>query len=313
MINEIVMNREDPAWLSRNQKNLRYISEAYALGRLSHAYIVEGMEESGKEDFADYIAAALLCDNSRQRLSGNRELIRPCGTCPSCVKAATGNHPDIIHVRHDKDTVLSVGEIREQLVGDIDIKPYYGPYKIYVVPQAQLMNENAQNAMLKTIEEPQPYGLILLLTDNADGFLPTIRSRCIRLHMADLPRQVQVQRLMDEDGQKVLQTISRAPFMNASDIYKASRELDPVDPGKVLTIFQMWCRDLLVFKSTSDVKRLYFENRREDLSQVTERTGYEQLKELLDDLQELTSRIHVNVKAEAAYEAFLIKMRQITS
>ena len=295
--------------MNSNQKNLRYVSEAYALGRLSHAYIIEGMEGSGKEAFADYIAAALLCDHNRPGRRDGAEMISPCGRCPSCIKAATGNHPDIIHVQHTKDTVLSVGEIREQVVGDIDIKPYYGPFKIYVILQAQLMNENAQNALLKTIEEPQPYGLILLLTDNADGFLPTIRSRCIRLHMADLPRHVQVQRLMDEDGQKALQTICQAPFMTASDIYKASRELDPMDAAKVLAIFRMWCRDLLVYKSTSDADRLYFSDCREDFRKYTERTSYEQLQEMMNAFQELSTRIHVNVKAEAAYEAFLIKMR----
>lgn len=297
--------------MNRNLKNLRYISEAYILSRLSHAYIIEGMEGSGKEAFADYIAAALLCDTNGQKQYGREEVIRPCGQCPSCIKAATGNHPDIIHVQHEKDTVLSVGEIREQIVGDMVIKPYYGPYKIYVVPQAQLMNENAQNALLKTIEEPQPYGLILLLTDNADGFLPTIRSRCVRLHMADLPRQEQVRQLMDEDGQKVLQAVSQAPFMTASDIYQAAKELDPIDSAKVLAIFQMWCRDLLVYKTTSDVQRLYFEDSGDDLQRAVGQAGLEQLQEILEALRELTSRIHVNVKAEAAYEAFLIKVRQM--
>ena len=323
------MNQTDTSWMSSNQKNIRYISEAYALGRLSHAYIIEGMEGSGKESFADYIAAALLCDRSRQgggtgltgsgwqAQPGGTGLIRPCGQCPSCIKAMTGNHPDIIHVQHEKDTVLSVGEIREQVVGDIDIKPYYGPYKIYVIPQAQLMNENAQNALLKTIEEPQPYGVILLLTDNADGFLQTIRSRCIRLHVADLPRHVQVQRLMDEDGQKVLETLRQTPFMTASDIYKAAKLLDPMDSEKVLAIFQMWCRDLLVYKSTGDAQRLYFgadpmsSMYMEDIRRLTDRAGYEQLQEIRLALQELNTRIHVNVKAEAAYETFLIKARQM--
>ena len=307
----VVMNRKDTAWINSNQKNLRYISEAYALGRLSHAYIIEGMEGSGTEAFADYIAAALLCDRSRQMTSDTAGMISPCGQCPSCIKAATGNHPDIIHVQHAKDTVLSVGEIREQVVGDIDIKPYYGPYKIYVIPQAQLMNENAQNALLKTIEEPQPYGLILLLTDNADGFLPTIRSRCIRLHMADLPRNLQVQRLMDEDGQKILQTICQAPFMTVSDIYKASRELDPMDAEKVLAIFRMWCRDLLVFKGSGDIQRMFFCDRREDICRFAERASYEQLQQILLALQDLTDRIHVNVKAEAAYETFLIRTKRL--
>ena len=294
----------------QNQKNLRYLSEARALGRLSHAYIIEGLEGSGTEAFADYLAAALLCDRNQQEQSRETDLIKPCGQCPSCIKAASKNHPDIIHVQHEKDTVLSVGEIREQVVGDMDIKPYYGPYKIYVIPKAQLMNENAQNALLKTIEEPQPYGMILLLTDNADGFLQTIRSRCIRLRMADPSRKMQVERLMDEEGQKVLEVIRQVPAMSALEISKASRELDPMDAEKVFAIFQMWFRDLLVYKSTSDRNRMYFSQYAEDIRNGSERAGYEQLQQIRHALEELQNELRVNVKAEAAYESFLLKTRQ---
>ena len=165
--------------VSGNQKNIRFFSEAYARGKVSHAYIIEGPEDSDKEGFADSIAAALLCQNTKpgDLLISDSS---PCGRCPSCIKAASGNHPDLIHVWHEKPTVLSVGEIREQVVADISIKPYYGPYKIYIIRDAQLMNEQGQNALLKSIEEPAEYGIIFLLTDNADGLLPTIRSRCIR-------------------------------------------------------------------------------------------------------------------------------------
>ena len=88
----------------------------------------------------------------------------PCGICPSCIKAQTHNHPDIIRTAHEKKTVLSVQEIREQLVDTVSVAPYYGPYKIYIVEDAQLLNEHGQNALLKTIEEPPDYVLIFILT-----------------------------------------------------------------------------------------------------------------------------------------------------
>ena len=170
-----------------NKKNIDHLMAAAKEGKLSHAYIINGAKGSGKKTLAAYIAAALLCDNSNAA---------PCGTCPACIKAATHNHPDIIWSTHEKEKLLSVNEVRDQIIYDIDIAPYYGPYKIYIIQDAQLLNENGQNALLKTIEEPPEYALIFLLTDNADGLLETIRSRCVRLDMEKLPKDVLIKELI---------------------------------------------------------------------------------------------------------------------
>lgn len=300
-------------WRSRNQKNLRYISEAYHRGKLSHAYMIEGRKGAGAEEFADHIAAALLCEQNAQPGRYGQELLEPCGVCPSCVKAMSGNHPDIIHVTHEKETVLSVAEIREQVVGDVAIKPYYGPYKIYIIPQSELMNENAQNAILKTMEEPQEYALILLLTDNADGFLPTIKSRCIRIRLADLSREEMIRELLDDDGQRVMQILRETGSMTAVDITKAAKELEGMDRTAVLQLMQCWLRDLLVFKSTKDAGRLYFQDRKEDVRRISGNIGYEALNRMLISWEELGGRLKANVKADAAYETFLLQVRRNSS
>ena len=90
----------------------------------------------------------------------------PCGTCRSCIQCDSGNQPDIIWVTHEKPTVISVDDIREQVNNDIIIKPYSSRYKIYIIPEAELMNPQAQNALLKTIEEPPEYAITMLLTNN---------------------------------------------------------------------------------------------------------------------------------------------------
>ncbi|MCF0143171.1 MAG: DNA polymerase III subunit delta, partial [Parasporobacterium sp.] len=161
-----------------NQNNLKHLTEAACRGKLSHAYIIAGADGSGKKTFADLIARTLLCNE-------NTDFSRsePCGHCSACTKTSSGNHPDLIWVTHEKPRLISVGEVREQIVGPMKIIPYYGPKKIFIVPDAHLMNENAQNALLKTIEEPPEYGLIFLLVNNADYLLDTIRSRCLRLDM----------------------------------------------------------------------------------------------------------------------------------
>ena len=319
-------------------RNLRLLSESYMRGKLSHAYIIEGPGDSGKEEFADMVARAFMCEEMNRRRAGQRPVgvsqmadsvgqdpalflgdtgsiyragaVRPCGQCPSCKKAASGNHPDIIHVRHEKDTVLSVGEIRDQVANDIYIKPYYGPYKIYIVADAQLMNESAQNALLKTIEEPASYGIIFLLADNADCFLQTIRSRCLKLSIAPPPRNDTARKLSDENGTRVLDILAGLREMSAPDISKAGKELGDMDRQKTQDIFLLWFRDLLVYKCTQDEGRLYFRDRVSQIREISHLTRYESLGIVLSKLEEMKGRLDASVKAEAAFEAFLLTARR---
>lgn len=288
-----------------NERNLRLLSESYNKGKLSHAYIIEGSKLSGRDEFVQNIAAALLCEKAVEM----RELV-PCGKCPSCIKAATKNHPDIIHVMHAKPTVLSVNEIREQVVSDISIKPYYGPYKIYIIYDAQLMNENAQNALLKTIEEPEPYGIIFLLTDNEDSFLQTIRSRCIRLSMDAVPRNDVAEALLDEDGQQVIKALEGVVRSDALQINKTAKEMEDMDRQQVVRIAGLWVRDMLVYKSTGDRSRLYFAAYEQSIRSMSESMTYEDLNECLEVVDKVKARLSANVKAEAAFENMLLQIRR---
>lgn len=101
-----------------------------------------------------------------------------------------GNHPDIIYVTHEKPNVISVDNIRQQVNGDIDIKPYSGEYKIYIIDEAEKMNVQAQNALLKTLEEPPAYAVILLLATRAEAMLQTILSRCVVLNIKPVPEDL---------------------------------------------------------------------------------------------------------------------------
>ena len=103
-----------------------------------------------------------------------------------CRQALSENHPDIIRVTHEKPNSISVDDIRTQVNNTVDIKPYQGPYKVYIIPQADLMTPQAQNAILKTIEEPPAYAVFLLLTENAEMLLPTINSRCVMLKLRNI-------------------------------------------------------------------------------------------------------------------------------
>lgn len=106
--------------------------------------------------------------------------------CHACRQVLSGNHPDLIYVTHEKPASIGVDEIREQINNTIMIRPYSSYYKIYIVDEAEKMTVQAQNALLKTIEEPPSYAVILLLTTNQDAFLPTILSRCVQLKLKPL-------------------------------------------------------------------------------------------------------------------------------
>ena len=156
---------------------IQYIKNAVNQGKVSHAYILNGQRGAGKKMLANLFAQTLQCE------AGGDE---PCYECHSCRQATSANHPDIIRVTHEKPNSISVDDIRVQINEDIQVKPYSGKYKIYIVPDADMMTVQAQNALLKTIEEPPAYAVIFLLTENADSLLPTICSRCVMLKLRNI-------------------------------------------------------------------------------------------------------------------------------
>lgn len=138
-------------------------------GRLSHAYIISGPKGSGKEDAAKYLAAAMVCSGAGKR---------PCGVCADCRKAASGIHPDVITVTREEGKKELTVDIMRQVRADASVMPNEAERKVYIISEADLMNDSAQNAMLKVLEEPPAYAAFLLLAENASMLLQTVRSRC---------------------------------------------------------------------------------------------------------------------------------------
>lgn len=148
---------------------------------LSHAYIIEGAKGSGKHTLARQIAAALSCEKKDEN-----DLPLPCGLCPSCKKILSGNSPDLIFVQKDPSkTQLGVDIIRA-VREDVRLLPNDTDHKVYVIEDAQIMNDQAQNAFLLTLESPPPYVIFLLLCEDSGVLLETVRSRAPRLNMQRL-------------------------------------------------------------------------------------------------------------------------------
>ena len=159
-----------------NERLRDNLSSSIARGRISHFYLISGPAGSGKHTLARLLAAAILCRGSR----------KPCGECAPCRKVRGGSHPDFICVDDPEKKTVPVELIR-QARSDIYIQPNESDHKIYLFPRAQDMGIPSQNALLKVLEEPPAYGVFILLTDNPEKLLPTVRSRCTELALQPLP------------------------------------------------------------------------------------------------------------------------------
>ena len=162
-----------------NDRLKENLSGSLRRDRVSHFYLIAGPAGSGKHQLARLLAAGLLCEGNDQ----------PCHACPACRKVFSGTHPDFITVDDPEKKTVPVDLIR-QARADIYIRPNEGKRKIYLFPRAQDMGIPGQNALLKILEEPPPYGVFLLLTDNPEKLLPTVRSRCTELKLLPLPEDV---------------------------------------------------------------------------------------------------------------------------
>lgn len=147
-------------------------------GRIVHAYLFSGPRGSGKKTFGSLFAKALLCESRDQR---------PCDRCLSCRRFVSGNHPDVVFIRLEKSSI-GVDDIRE-MQRDIQVKPFMHGYKIYIIEEAHAMTPQAQNALLKTLEDPPEHAVLILLSDRMEGMLPTVLSRCHMLRLGRMSRK----------------------------------------------------------------------------------------------------------------------------
>jgi DNA polymerase-3 subunit delta' len=212
---------------------------ALARGRLASTFLFVGPPGVGKRKFAEKLAQALLCQQSPA------ELLAPCGACDSCVQAAAGTHPDLMIVEKPRDKSFIpldalVGEkerrMREGLCHDIALKPFMGGRRVAIIDDADYLNEEGANALLKTLEEPPPRSVLILIGTSLDRQLPTIRSRSqvVRfgpLEPAAVAEILQVQGLVADTKQaeRLAQfadgSVERALELADDDLWSFRREL----------------------------------------------------------------------------------------
>lgn len=319
-----------------HEQTIEHLQNAIQSNKVSHAYLFQGEPGSGKGMMADAFAMTLQCSENGTDA---------CGHCHSCRQAVGRNHPDIIYVTHEKPGSIGVDDIRDQLVGDVMIKPYNGKYKIYIVEEAEKMTPQAQNALLKTLEEPPAYAVILLLTTNASVLLDTIRSRCVLLNLKPVPdekvRRYLMEHLEIPDYQAEIcvafaqgsigkaVTLASSENFNAikasamhlmstvkekdiNDVINTVKEVQQykVDIRDYLDILAVWFRDVLYFKATRDVDGVIFKDQLKNIRKSASTSSYEGLEQILNAIQTAKTRLDANVNFDLTMELLFLTIKE---
>ena len=319
-----------------HEQTILHMKHAIEMDKVSHAYIISGEKGSGKKLLADLFARTLQCE---------RKGTEPCMECQSCKQALSLNQPDIIRVMHEKPNTISVEDIRTQINGDIMIRPYSSPYKIYIVDEAEKLSVQAQNALLKTIEGPPVYAVLLLLTTNAGMLLQTIRSRCVILELKPvsspmvknyLMEQLEVPEyhadictafaqgnvgkakrlaLSDSFSEMLEHALHLVKYIHDMEVVDMISHLKRINTYKMeindyLDLLTVWYRDVLMFKATRDADSLIFSHELISIREKAQKSSYEGLECIIKSLEKAKIRLNANVNFDMALELLLLTMKE---
>ncbi len=212
-----------------NDRLKQNLTSSLAKGRISHFYLISGPQGSGKRTLAKLLCAAILCKDSHA----------PCGICNICRKVKENNHPDVITVDDPEHKTVAVKLVREARE-DMYILPNESDHKIYIFPQE--LGVEGQNALLKILEEPPQYGVFILLSNNPEQLLPTVRSRCTELTLTSLPESVLIQALAKDFPEASADALTAAAARSGGYLGQARQLLEqgtdlPAQTEQFLTAF----------------------------------------------------------------------------
>lgn len=316
-----------------HEKQLAALRRGLEQDRLHHAYLFLGPDGVGKKTVALSLAMAIQC------LERDYDF---CGGCVNCVRVRSGNHPDVRMVGPSAGKKeISIQQVRE-LERELSFRPFSGRKKIAVLDPAPLMNANAQNALLKTLEEPPGDSLLILVSTSTGGLVPTLVSRCVRLSFAPLPTTEVAGYLVSEKGMKqeeaeLLAAITMgslgmavSPDMEAlmesrrawakeicsliQGNYGAglalAEELASVreESLKFLGWVEGWYRDILIYSVTGSNQGICNLDMEENIKQQAATYSLERILFLLSQAIRTTARIQRNVNRRMALENFFAQV-----
>ena len=316
-----------------NAKN--HLQSVLASRQLSHAYLIEGPHGVGKKTLASAFIQALLCE---------KKGVEACGQCSTCRRFAHGNDPDVKWIRaQEGKNSISVKQIREDLVADISIRPYQGSYKIYLIDQAELLTVEAQNAMLKTLEEPPSYGLIILLAKSSDAFLPTIISRCVKISLQPLsdalvgegltrrgiaPERAalaaafaqgcmgQALSLCENESfeamrEEIFTFLAQIPQLSAYEVMAGARLLERYkgETDMVFTLLLIWYRDVLMDQITGGEESLICLDRAAAIRGCAAYYTQAKVMDIIDTVLDIQDKLRANANRDLAIDCLLMSLK----
>ncbi|KPU43061.1 DNA polymerase III subunit tau [Oxobacter pfennigii] len=302
-------------------------------GRIAHAYLFSGPDGVGKS-----IAASIFANTLNCREKG----VNPCGHCPSCIKAQDKNHPDIIHVKKLGGSI-SINDIRE-LQANIQKKPYEKGIKVFIIYEADKMTEEAQNALLKTLEEPPGHAVIILLAEKQHTLLTTIASRCqifkfSRASQRDVELFLKKQ-CVDEKEIRYIAALSNGIIGRALEIIQDNRGkkdrdeiieiirklfkndtfyvLSKVDYflnnkdniEYILDVMISWYRDILIYKETKDESFLINLDKEDIIIDESSKLTSANINKIINSIKDTLKNIKANANFQLSIETMLLNIQE---
>jgi len=309
---------------------IRHMQSAITGRRVGHAFIFDGAKGMGKKTLAKTFAKTLQCE------SGGAV---PCNSCLSCRVFESGNHPDMFYVTSTKKSI-GVDDIREQVIKPMGTRPYRYKYKVFIVQNADTMTAAAQNALLKTIEEPSAYGLFLLLSENYNAFFPTVVSRCVVFRLKPLSEE-QVKSYLTNKGiseeqacffsafsqgniGNAMRLASSQAFMEMREtvvsLAQALRRLDMPEIfarfhileafkdsiQELLDMFMLWYRDVIIMKETNNSQMLIQQDKKNEIYAEAQATDLSSLYRKFDAIWQAKRNLKQNGNFQLTLEMMLL-------
>lgn len=294
-----------------------FINQTASTGKISHAYIICGEKGNGRRDIAALFAASIKCDPS-----------------------------EVVMLIPDKTTSIGVDDIRKKINNEASIKPLKGDWKVFIIPAADTMTEQAQNALLKTIEEPPEYVVIILIVENINALLPTILSRCVQLTLKPLSEADIVEYLTEaaqipdylaqasavfsqgnigkavryategdfnktrEEVIRLLKTLDGKRLDDFIEIIKNIRD-EKYDINDYLDIMILWYRDVLLYKAVKDTASVIFREETRYIMEEAKLRSYENIEACIKAIDKAKTRINANVNIDVTLELLFLQLKEI--
>ena len=264
--------------------------------RIHHAYLVIGQEEdllrqmakdfvvrlfhkSKKEEPEKQFSLPLEEESTENRPDFYSEKEEPEDSLS--LRIEKEEHPDLIFVDYqekengEKKSSISIDQIRQEVKGTVDISPKEGQYKVYVLCHSDKMTVEAQNALLKTLEEAPEHVIMILLCENENKLLDTVLSRVVRVYVGDMPIDKQWKLLQEIPALRALPTfLKEIAHKKQEEMQKYAEELGQLDGQELYCFLDIILRDVLCYKSTKDHHLLYGQSARESITAMAEKYSY---------------------------------------